>query len=183
MTDAFAEFGLERRPWWDAATIQSRYHELAALRHPDKCGGDPLPLARLNEARKILVSHSLRLRHLLDSSPGVLECKFQPDFDLFSLVGNLARKAGAVSTKRDSATSELTAAIARAEVVSLEKEIDLASERIRCLMDGLEEKIRDLNVSWPDISSQQIALLAEEAAFYQKWGQSLRDAKTLLLGG
>ena len=63
MTDAFAEFGVERRPWLDPALLQSRYHELAVIRHPDKLGGDSLPLARLNEARRILSSPPLRLRH------------------------------------------------------------------------------------------------------------------------
>lgn len=95
----------------------------------------------------------------------------------------LVRKAGVVSAKRDGASTELASTIAGMEAAALEKEIEPVSCRIACLLDDLEEKIRRLDALWPAIAPQELATLAEEAAFYQKWKQSLEDAKTLLLGG
>ena len=160
VTDAFAEFGMERRPWLDSSALQSRYHELAVIRHPDKCGGDPLPLSRLNEARGILSSPPLRLRHLLElaSSPGPIEKHFAPDFDLFARVGELARRAEQIS--ETSASSPLAAAVARAQCASLSEEIASALGRINVRLEALEEKNLSLNASWPDVAPQEIALLA-----------------------
>ncbi|MFZ4774444.1 MAG: hypothetical protein ACOYM3_03730 [Terrimicrobiaceae bacterium] len=185
MTDAFAEFGLEKRPWLDPLAVQVRYHELAVPRHPDKCGQDPLPLARLNEARGILSSHASRLRHLLTlvlptEAP---QSRFQPDFDLFSFVGTLSRKAETLSAKRDRASSGLTKALAKTETEALEKEVVAAIDRLNLLACTLEKKIQLLDARWPSVTAEEIVLLAEEDTFYQKWRQSLRDARTRLLGG
>ncbi|MEI8311873.1 MAG: hypothetical protein WCH98_14080 [Verrucomicrobiota bacterium] len=177
VTDAFAEFGVERRPWLDPAVLQSRYHELAAVRHPDKCGGDPLPLACLNEARAILTSPPLRLRHLLalDGSRGAPAEKFHPDFELFSHVGTLTKKAEQLSGKM--------AAASPAEAASLQKQISAALDRINLRMDALERKIRLLNEGWPDVNPQVLPPVADEFSFLIKWRKSLRSARTCLSGG
>lgn len=183
MTDAFAEFGMERRPWLDPAALQSRYHALAAIRHPDRCGGDSLPLARLNEARRILSSPSLRLRHLLDLTtlPGRAIMHFTPDFEQFASSGALAKRAEQISEK--SASSPLADALARTESASIQKEIASALDRINGRLDALEEKIQSLNATWPAVTPQEISLLAEEFSFLNKWRQSLRSAQTRLMGG
>ncbi|MCX6970631.1 MAG: hypothetical protein NTV93_10835 [Verrucomicrobia bacterium] len=183
MTDAFAEFGMERRPWLDPAAIQSRYHELAVIRHPDRCGGDPLPLSRLNEARGILSSPPLRLRHLLDLTrpAGLATKRFAPDFEQFARAGSLAKRAEQISAQ--SASSPLAAAVARAERASLQKEIAEALDRINLRLEALEKNILSLDASWPDVTPQEISLLAEELSFQNKWRQSLRSAQTRLMGG
>lgn len=185
MTDAFAEFGFEKRPWLDPQVLQSRYHELASIRHPDRCGGVPHPLSRLNEARGILASPSSRLRHLLNflPPPANPECHFQPDFDLFSSVGDLSRRAEILATKRDQATSPLTAVLAKSEIDTLEKELLPAVERLNGLARALEEKILGLDARWPDVRADELAVLAEEDGFYQNWQRTLREARTRLLGG
>ncbi len=181
MTDAFAEFGVERRPWLDPASLQARYHELAAVRHPDKCGGDPLPLARLNEARGILSSHPLRLRHLiaLDTSREMTAEKFVPDFELFSQIGMLTKMAGQISGENRSASSPPAAA----EAALLQKKISAALERINLQLESLEGKIRSLDAVWPDRNPNDLNRIAEEFSYLKKWRDSLRDARTLLLGG
>jgi curved DNA-binding protein CbpA len=183
VTDAFAEFGVEKRPWLDPVALQSRYHELAVVRHPDKCGGDPLPLARLNEARRILASPPARLAHLLalTCSQEMAAKKFEPDFELFSQVGTLAERAAHISEKCDS--SPLAAAVVGAEAASLRKEISPALDRIDLRIHALEKKIRFMDASWPDVAPQDLTLLAEEFSFLMKWRQSLRAARTRLLGG
>ena len=183
MTDAFAEFGVERRPWLDPALLQSRYHELAVIRHPDKLGGDSLPLARLNEARRILSSPPLRLRHLLDLThpPGLVTNRFAPDFEQFARAGALAKRAEQISEM--SSSSPLAAAVARAESASLQKEISSVLDRINLRLDAMEKNILSLNASWPDVTPQEISLLAEELSFQNIWRQSLRSAQTRLMGG
>jgi curved DNA-binding protein CbpA len=177
VTDAFAEFGWEQRPWLDPEAVQTRYHELAALRHPDKCGGDPLPLARLNEARGILASHAARLRLLLitAASPPDDSKKFQPDFELFSQIGTLVTKADQFSASYDPESGQ--------ETSPLESEISRAIRHIQLQIHGLEEKIRALDTMWPNVPSTDLALLAEEFSFLIKWRKSLREARTRLLGG
>jgi len=183
VTDAFAEFGVEKRLWLDPVALQSRYHELASVRHPDKCGGDPLPLARLNEARRILSSPPLRIGHLLALSglPEISERKFAPDFELFSLVGSLARNAEQLSETRDS--SPLAAAVVRVEAASLQKKISSALDQINLQLDALEKKICAMDQAWPDVAPLDLALLADEFSFLMKWRKSLRAARTRLLGG
>ena len=155
------------------------------MRHPDRCGGAPEPLARLNEARGILSSQTARLRHLLNfvAPPENPEARFQPDFDLFSSVGALSRRAEILSARHEQATSALTAALARSEIEALEKEMAPAVERLNLLSQALEKKIRQLDERWPDVKAHELAVLAEEACFYQNWQRSLREARTRLLGG
>ena len=181
--DAFAEFGIERRIWIDPEALQSRYHELAVVRHPDKCAGDPLPLSRLNEARGILASHSSRLLHLLNltgpqpAGPG----KYQPDFEIFSRVGMLTKNAERLSA--GSSSSPLAAAVNRAETSALQKEIARMLDEIACRIDMLEQKLRGVDPLWPDVDTDEIRALADEFTFLKKWRQLLLAAQTLLLGG
>jgi len=183
VTDAFAEFGVERRPWLDPAALQSRYHELAAVRHPDKCGGNPSPLSRLNEARRILASPPLRLRHLLSlaTSRGTPTGKFHPDFEMFSHVGTLAKKAEELSGKN--ASPALAAAVAKAGAASLQTEISATLDRIQLQIRTLEEKIRSLDAVWPDVDPHSLSAVAEEFSYLKKWRDSLLSARTRLLGG
>ena len=185
MTDAFAEMGLERRPLLDPAAVQSRYLELAPSRHPDRLGGDPAPLTRLNEARRILSSPPARLRHLLDLTfPGAAsptECS--PDFELFSLVGNLTSSAESLAEKRERAGSALALALLKSETLALEKSLASASKKMAGLREKIEATIRHANDRWPDVVPQDLARLAGESAFCDRWTESLRRAGVKLLGG
>ncbi len=182
MNDAFAEFGIGRRLWIGPEAVQARYHELAAIRHPDKCAGDPLPMSRLNEARNILASHPLRLLHLLDltgsdrTGPG----KYEPDFELFSRVGLLTKKAERLCANT---SSPLAAAVNRAEVSALQKEITLMLDRIAGRISLLEQKLQAKDSLWPEVHMDEIRTLADEFTFFKKWRQLLLSAQTLLLGG
>lgn len=183
MIDAFAEFGIGRRLWVDPEALQSRYHELAALRHPDKCAGDSLPMSRLNEARGILASHSLRLLHLLDltGSDRTGPDEYEPDFELFSRVGMLTKKAERISAA--SSSSPLAAAVNRAETSALQKEIARMLDEIAGRIDRLEQKLRVMDSRWPDVDTNEIRPLADEFTFLKKWRHLLLAAQTLLLGG
>jgi curved DNA-binding protein CbpA len=107
VSDHFAELGLLRRAWIDAEEVKLRHHALMAESHPDKSGGDGGRASRLNEARRVLENPASRLRHLLELEfPGLQSVeKPQPDWDLFSRTGELARFAREVASKRDAAAS------------------------------------------------------------------------------
>jgi len=173
--DAFAEFGLERRPWLEPEVVRARYHELAAIRHPDKCGGDSVPLVRLNEARGILSSPSTRLRHLLNLLPGSVSVgeKFQPDFEMFSRVGMLVRQAEQISEKKEASAGSEALGKAISEMLAV----------IAHRLEVLEESVRRLDSRWPGVSPGEMVMPAEEIFFLEKWRKSLRDAQALLLGG
>lgn len=183
VNDAFAEFGIGRRLWVAPEAVRSRYHELAALRHPDKCAGDPLPMSRLNEARSILASHPLRLLHLLDltgsdpTGPG----KYEPDFELFARVGLLTKKAERLCA--NSSSSPLAAAVNRAEFSTLQEEIALMLDKIAGRIGLLEQKLQAMDSLWPEVQKNEIRTLADEFTFLKKWRQLLLSAQTLLLGG
>lgn len=183
MIDAFAEFGLERRLWVDPETLQSRYHQLAGPRHPDKCAGDSQPLSRLNEARGILASHSSRLLHLLNLTglQGVETGRHQPDFELFSRVGRISKNAERLCS--DHPSSPLAAAVNRSAIAALQLEIPPMLDEIARRTDALEIRLRALDALWPDVETEEIRSIADEFTYLKKWRQHLLAAQTLLLGG
>lgn len=185
MTDAFAEFGIGRRPLLDRRAVDARYHGLAALRHPDRLAGDQAPLTRLNEARKILLSDPARLLHLLHLTfpEAPAANSFSPDFEIFSLIGNLEKSTAAFMQKYEQTDSPIAKALLKTEAVALENAVREAGEKIDALGRLVLSKIRDLDSRWPDVTAGELARVAEEAAFFQKWSESLRKSSVSLLGG
>lgn len=185
MTDAFAELGVPRRPLLDPSLVEARFRELAASSHPDRNGGDPAALTRLNAARKTLSSDASRLRHLLEITfPAFTpEAGFSPDFEMFSLVGTLSRSAEALAAKRDLATSSIAAALLQQETLALQNSLQAAAETLAARQRDLLEKICALDARWPDVPAADLAGLAENAAYCEKWSESLRRAGVRLLGG
>ena len=64
--DAFAVFGINRRPLVDEEALKETYLKLAADRHPDASGGDQAEFHLVQEAYKTLRDPTRRLRHLLE---------------------------------------------------------------------------------------------------------------------
>lgn len=185
MTDAFAEFGIARRPILDRHTVDLRYHELAALRHPDRSSGDPAPLTRLNEARRILLSDPARLLHLLNLTfpEAVALPSFSPDFEIFSLVGNLEKSTACFAQKYEQADSPIARALLKTDAIALEKAIKETGDKVDRLGIIVLSKIQGLDSRWPDVTAGELARVAEEAAFFQRWSESLRKSSVSLLGG
>lgn len=185
MTDAFAELGVPRRPHVDRTLVESNFRERAAACHPDRNGGDPSALARLNAARKTLSSEAARLKHLLAIAFPTFapQTRFSPDFEMFSLVGTLARSAEALATKRESASSALAAALLEKESVALQDSVREAARVLGARRDEVSEQLLALDAKWPDIPAEELAGLAENAAFCERWSESLRLARLRLLGG
>lgn len=185
MSDAFAELGFDRRPWTDPDLLQARYHELARVRHPDASGGDPAALTRLNEARGILADPAARIRHLLALACLDAGCpeKFQPDFDLFSRIGHVTRRAEDLAEKQESARSPLAAAVARTQAQAALDELADNGQELDARLRELEASLREIDSRWPQVAANDLARMADEFAFLQKWRKSVASARTRLLGG
>ena len=185
MTDAFAEFGIERRPLLDRLAVDACYHGLAALHHPDRLAGDQAPLTRLNEARRILLSDPDRLLHLLHLTfpEDPAASSFSPDFEIFSLVGNLENSTAEFAQKYGQVDSPIAKALLKTEAVSLDNAVREARDKIDALGRVVFSKIQDLDSRWPDVTPGELARVAGEAAFFQKWSDSLRKSSVRLLGG
>ncbi len=185
VSDDFEALGLPPRPYLDPDTVQGQFRDLAARIHPDRCGGDPEPLARLNNARKTLLSDAARLRHLLDitfslpTSPSSVP----PDFQLFSLIGTIGRDVDTLVAKRTQAASALTAALLHQQTTRLESSIADTSKRLAALRGEILEDIRRLDRLWPDVSAADLAAISSRAAYCERWTESLRQVGVRLAGG
>jgi len=185
VSDAFAALGLPRRPYLAPVTVQERFRDLAARLHPDRCGGDPEPLARLNAARKTLLSNAARLSHLREltfpaAPPRSLP---SPDFELFSLLGSLGNNVETLVGKRAQSISSLTAALLHQEAAQLESSIAQASKKLGALHEEILAEIQRLDAMWPDTSSETLAEISNRAAYCERWTESLRQAGIRLAGG
>lgn len=178
MIDHFAELGLPRAAWMDANEIKSRHHLLMASCHPDKSQGDAERATRLNEARRILEKPGARLRHLLDLEfpDFTSHQKPQPDWDLFSRIGDAAKLAANSAAAQASSTSPLARAVAgtqckeaRVRLVALQKELEQRE------MD-LEQQTQSLPTNDPLVLSR----LAEEWTFLSRWESVIHDARSAL---
>jgi len=185
VSDAFAALGLPRRPSIEPAAVQESFRSLAARLHPDRCGGDPAPLARINAARKTLLSNAARLRHLLDLTfpPASPPAPPPPDFQLFSQIGALGRSIDAFADQRERSTSALSAALLRQEAARLEAVLSDASTKLGTLRAGIEADIRRLDALWPDVPPAELSSLAGRATFIERWEETLRQSEIRLAGG
>ncbi len=182
MTDAFAELGLERRPWIDPGLLQSRYHELAAHAHPDKAGGDAAALVRLNGARRTLASHGLRLRHLATLAfPGSASTGTPAqDWEFYSRVAAVAGESKSAAEKKARAASALETAVAVAKISALKIELRDIEARAAGYGADLESAIREVDRSWPSATPDLLWKLADQWTFWNRWNDALREARTSL---
>src|SRR3954467_14534710 len=108
MTDFFAVFGEQRRPWLDPEVLKGKFLALSAEAHPDRAhsaGAQERLQAqdrytRLNAAYQVLREPKDRLRHLIElergSKPGQIQ-RIPSDLMNLSLeVGEVCREADAL---------------------------------------------------------------------------------------
>jgi curved DNA-binding protein CbpA len=169
--DAFAELGLPRSPLVDEEELARRFDDLSRSRHPD-AGGDPAAFARLGEARRVLLSPSLRLRHLLDLEfpgtriDGALSTSLM---DLFATLGPTLQAATEFAHRKEAATTALARAVLASEEMRQRETLESAA---RTLADRLEALLQ-ATPAW-DNTAPPLADWAREAAFLEKWQSQVR---------
>ncbi len=172
MKDAFAVFGFERRPALDAAKLQERYLRRAAILHPDSAEGDALAFAELGTARAVLEDPAERLSHLIELQGG-LNGASHPSFasevavEMTDLAALLLEAKQGIS-KIGSALTPLARAVSIQSGHKLLSRLEQAENRIKLLINSLNEKVRSSDRAWPDISLTQLAQLATSLRFVRK---------------
>ena len=178
MSDHFAELGLARAAWVEAEEVKSRHHLLMAECHPDKSQGDGNRATRLNLARRMLENPATRLRHILELEfPNFQSTrKPQPDWDLFSRTGEVARLATQVASAIASATSPLARAVANNQAAETRKKLAALQEELTQRATDMEQKTKTLSLTDP----QGISNLAEEWTFLNRWQSVIHEALSTL---
>jgi curved DNA-binding protein CbpA len=172
MIDAFAEFSLPRSPGVDEQALARRFDDLSRSCHPD-AGGDPAAFSRLTEARRLLSSPALRLRHLLElESPGTrLDGPLSPSLmDLFTTLGPTLQAVQNFELRKTAATSALARALLASEETRHRESLEDLASTLATQFSTLLDAAQNWNGS-PD----PLAAWAREAAFLEKWQSQVRD--------
>jgi curved DNA-binding protein CbpA len=185
MDDAFALFGLKRRPLLDEAALKEKYLRLAANRHPDASGGDEEKFHRVQEAYKTLREPAARLRHLLDLEfPAHRKDGEQaPHAELFLRAGSALQAARAVSQRLESTSSALARALLSPEIAAALRQIREAFQSVQQAEDELAGQLEDLDRRWPDVSPDELSGLASSFRFLARWTAQLSEWEFRLSNG
>ncbi|MEK0445250.1 MAG: DnaJ domain [Verrucomicrobiota bacterium] len=188
MADPFETLSLPARPWIERSALQSRFHELAAQKHPDSSSHPESQAAfqALNEAHQILKNPVSRLRCLLEKeAPDQLQAAqsggISPELsDRFLSVATLLRQVSAFCDQQTAARSPLAKAVLRSEHLALRSDVERALAQVNELWHRAETQIQAADSVWdrrtPGILSQ-LATLQHEMTFLQRWRLQLREAR------
>lgn len=170
MKDAFALFGFERRPAVDAAELQERYLQRAAILHPDSAQGDTLAFVELGTARAVLEDPAERLNHLIELQGGL---NGGPSFANEVIVemtdlAALLLEANQQISRIANVLTPLARAVSLQSARNLLNRLEQAENRITLLIKSLDEKVESADQSWPDIPLAQLAQLAASLRFARK---------------
>ncbi len=188
MADPFETLSLPARPWIERSTLQSRFHELAAQKHPDS-SSDPesqTAFQALNEAHQILKNPVSRLRSLLEKeAPEQLQAAQNAGISLdlsdrFLTVATILRQVVAFCDQQTAARSPLAKALLRSEHLALRSDVERTLGQLDELWHQCEAQIQAADSVWerrtPGILNQ-LATLQHEMNFLQRWRLQLREAR------
>ncbi|HEY5704693.1 MAG TPA: hypothetical protein VIS96_03880 [Terrimicrobiaceae bacterium] len=185
MEDAFALFGLERRPLIDEAALKETYLRIAAIRHPDLKGGDDEQFHLLQEAYKTLREPAARLKHLMELEvPGAAsQIDSAPHAELFMSAGSAVQAARAIFLRLESRTTALARALLAPEAASALGKVRAALESVQQAQDESRVRLESLDKRWPDVSRDELADLASSFTFLERWISQLSEWEFRLSNG
>jgi curved DNA-binding protein CbpA len=175
--DAFAVFGIGRRPLIDEPALKETYLRLAAERHPDASGGEDEEFHLLQEAYKTLRDPATRLRHLLELTfPNYRkEGGHVPHAELFLRAGNAVQAARTVRQRFENASSALARALLSPEIAEALRQIRGASRLVQTADDELAGQLEDMDRRWPDVPPDELSALATAFRFIARWKSELSE--------
>jgi hypothetical protein len=177
MRDPFEVLGLPRRPWLEEADIQSAFFKRIAGMHPDQQGGDAGAFGELTGALHTISHTGARLMTLAgDISVPVMP----PDFDTGVRLGELSRRSRALADNAQAATNAIARAMIVGDAIPLRDELTKLTAAVEGVGKNLEDKLRALDARWPDVAAEELAALAGEFRFFQRWDQQIRDSTLAL---
>jgi len=194
MTDFFAVFGEQRRPWLEAEVLKQKFLALSAEAHPDRAhtaGAQERQQAQdrytsLNAAYQVLREPKERLRHLIELERGTKPGQIQRiPSDLMNLsleVGEICRQADALVQEKAKTSSPLLQ-------VQVFERAQAATEKLGAVQRSLEprreeilEQIRALDATWDEAGdpgrSTSLARLEELyplLTYYERWIAQARE--------
>ena len=185
MEDAFAVFGISRRPLIDEPALKETYLRLAADLHPDASGGDDEEFHLVQEAYKTLRDPVTRLRHLLELVFPTFKRDggHVPHAELFLRAGNAVQAARTVWQRFESNSSALAKALLSPEIAEALRQIRAASGLVQHADDELARQLEELDSRWPDVSPDELSALATAYRYVSRWKAQLSEWEFQLSSG
>ncbi len=170
--DAFELLDLPRRPWLDPAAVRAAFQARSRDLHPDAERGDADAFARLNAANRALERPASRLRLLA----GDLEIPaLPPDVALGFEIGAALRECDAGLARRRTAGGALARALLAGELERSRVALAALSSRVDRHVAAGETRLRACDAAWPDVAPADLAALAGEFTFLERWSTQLRE--------
>jgi len=180
--DPFAILGLPARPWLDAAALQSAFHRLGALHHPDSPGGATAAFAAVNSAWQALRDPAQRLRHLLEihgHTPTAGAAAIPPALaDTFMGLAALRTALDRFLARHTAASGALAQALLASERTDLTRRLREALAHLEASRAQSHDTLRALDAAWDARDATTLAHLAtlqQSLAFQGKWSDQLRE--------
>jgi curved DNA-binding protein CbpA len=198
MSDPFATFQLEARPWLEPAVVQQTFLGLAGRTHPDtqRTPGDGVNFQEVTAAHQILRDPVKRLEavlrlecpEILNGANGQVVPNELPD--LFMSVATLHRQISAFCGQQSRSgqgkagpPSPLSTALVRGEAFSLQSDLVHLSQKVNQQWERCENQVRATNAVWerrtPEIL-RHLASVYREMCYLQRWKAQLKEAELLL---
>ena len=198
MTDPFATFQLEVRPWLEPAVVQKTFISLAGQTHPDSraTGSGDTNFQEVTRAHKILRDPVKTLEAALRHEfPEALNTSDSPAIpgdlpDLFMSVATLHRQITAFSAQQIKAAaanttppSPLSKALLRSEAFALHSDLEHLMKKVNIQWDRCENQVRAADAVWdrrtPELL-RHLASIYREMCYLQRWKTQLKEAELLL---
>jgi curved DNA-binding protein CbpA len=185
MEDAFAVFGISRRPLIDEPALKETYLRLAADRHPDASGGKDEEFHLVQEAYKTLRDPATRLRHLLELAFPTFQKDGAnvPHAELFLRAGTAVQAARTIWQRFENTSSALARALLSPEIAEALRQIREASGLVQEGEDELARQLEDLDTRWPNVSADELSALATAFRFVSRWKSQLSEWEFQLSSG
>lgn len=179
MKDHFALMGIPRRPVVDDVVVKEAYYRLAAEWHPDAARGETEKFRQLQDAYQTLKEPVSRLRHLAELEFGVGGDPARPPrhTDLFMRVGGVLQERLAFQKRWESARSSLAKAVLHQEKLALWGRILAAKTEVEVAKDEELLALEALDARWPEITTEEMRLLASGLKFLSRWQAELAEAE------
>lgn len=196
MVDYFALFAEPRRPWLDADWLKQKFIAQSSAVHPDRVHGAEESArlqaqqryTELNAAYLCLREPRDRLRHLLELETGRKPADLQempPTLaDLFMELGAVYRGVDGFLAEYSTITSPLLRAQSFSEIQSWTERLTALQQIITAQQDKLLARLRTLDATWQDYSSNpaartalmpELETICRGLGFFSRWHGQIQE--------
>ncbi len=191
MTDYFALLAQPRQPWLDPEKLKQAFHQATLRAHPDTRGPEVNrsdaedSFAQVNEGYQVLRDPRRRLHHLLSlegQAPSAGSSEIPPEISgVFENVASAIQVANGAITKANAATSSLSRALVRADVLRAGEQVEKTLEMLLSLGNASDAELGKLSKPDGGVSPADLAALHAlylRFSFLLRWIDQLEEWKT-----